>query len=280
MKLASYRVDGKSRFGVVRDENIIDLTARIGDRFADLRSLLGADALREVHKLTIGADADYSIADVVFDPVIPNPDKIICVGINYESHRTETRREQTAKPPIFLRLAQSQVGHLQPLTCPLESAMFDYEGEIAVVIGKPGRRISLEEAPYHIAGYSCYNDGSVRDWQAHTHQWTPGKNFDSTAGFGPWLVAADRDSDDTSMTLTTRVNGMEVQKASTDMMIFSIPEIISYVSTFTTLRSGDVIATGTPGGVGSKRSPPLFLRPGDTVEVNIDRVGTLRNDVV
>lgn len=279
MKLASYRVDGRSRFGVVRGEGIVDLTARVGDQFVDLRTLLGGDALQKAERLTRRASADYSIAEVAFEPVIPNPDKIICVGINYEAHRAETKRERTAKPPLFLRLSQSQVGHLQPLIRPPESTMFDYEGEIAVVIGKPGRRISPAQAPHHIAGYSCYNDGSVRDWQAHTHQWTPGKNFDATAAFGPWLVTASDDHGDAAMTLTTRVNGQMLQSASTEMMIFSIPELISYVSTFTTLRPGDVIVTGTPGGVGSKRSPPIYLQPGDVVEVEVDRVGTLRNQV-
>ena len=218
-------------------------------------------------------------ADLTLLPVIPNPNKIVCVGLNYGEHVRETGREITEKPALFLRLSESQVAHGQDIIRPPESFKLDYEGEIAVIIGQGGRRISEADAWSHIAGYSCYNDGSVRDWQVATSQWTPGKNFWRTGGFGPWLVTADEIAPNQKMTLVTRLNGVELQRATTDMMIHSIPRQIAYISTFIPLEPGDVIVTGTPGGVGNKRTPQLFMKPGDVAEIEVDAIGILRNPV-
>jgi 2-keto-4-pentenoate hydratase/2-oxohepta-3-ene-1,7-dioic acid hydratase in catechol pathway len=186
---------------------------------------------------------------------------------------------ETAQPTIFLRLADSQQGHEQPIPAPAESGKLDYEGEVAIVIGKPGRRIREADAWTHIAGYACYNDVSVRDWQVHTSQWAPGKNFYRTGAFGPWMVTSDEIAPGATLSLTTRLNGVEVQRTDTSLLIFGIPRLIAYLSSFTPLRTGDVIVTGTPGGVGAKRTPPLWMKPGDVVEVEVDRIGVLRNTI-
>ena len=279
MKLASYLVAGRPGYGVVQGAGVVDLTRRLGARHRDVRALLAADALAEARSAVAGAAPDYTLADLQLLPVIPNPDKILCVGLNYEAHRVEAGRETTENPTLFARFAASQVGAGQPLLRPRESTQFDYEAEIAVIIGKAGRRIAAADAWDHVAGYSCYNDGSVRDWQRHTSQWTPGKNFPATGAFGPWMVTADEIAPDTVMTLSARLNGLEVQRATTEQMIFKIPALIRYISTFTTLLPGDVIVSGTPGGVGSRRDPPLWMRAGDLVEIEIDRVGVLRNTI-
>jgi 2-keto-4-pentenoate hydratase/2-oxohepta-3-ene-1,7-dioic acid hydratase in catechol pathway len=181
---------------------------------------------------------------------------------------------------LFIRLAASQIGHRRPIVRPTVSEKLDYEGELAVVIGKPGRHVPQERAMEHVAGYSCYNDASVRDWQRHTHQFTPGKNFSGTGAFGPWLVTADEIENPFNLDLVTRVNGVELQRTNTSLLIHSIPKLISYISDFTQLESGDVIVTGTCGGVGFIRTPPIFLKPGDAVEVEISNIGTLVNSVV
>ncbi len=211
--------------------------------------------------------------------MIPNPGKIICVGLNYHDHVKETGRALTESPALFVRFAESQVAHGQPIVLPPESGKLDYEGEIAIVIGKGGRRISEADAWQHIAGYACYNDGSIRDWQTATTQWTAGKNFWRTGGFGPWLVTADEIAPGQCMTLVTRLNGQEMQRATTDMLIHSIPAQIAYISAFTPLSPGDVIVTGTPGGVGAKRTPPVWMKAGDVVEIEVDAIGVLRNTV-
>lgn len=279
MRLASFRLSGRTAFGIVRDDGVVDLGKRFGAAVLDLSALLAsADAMKQVQAWS-GAAADAPLDRVEWLPVIPAPGKIWCCGLNYGEHVRETGREVTEMPVFFLRVADSQVGHEQPIVRPPESTQLDYEAEIAIVIGKPGRRIREEDAWDHIAGYACYNDGSVRDWQRHTSQWIPGKNFYRTGGFGPWLVTADEIPPATVMTLTARLNGEVMQQATTDMMIHSMPRQIAYVSTIAPLRSGDVIVTGTPGGVGARRSPPVWMKPGDVIEVEIDRVGVLRNTV-
>ena len=279
MKLATYQSPKGIGYGIVTDKGIVDLSSRIGSRFPDLRALIAGNGIEEARKAAAGATPDFQTSQIKWLPVIPNPDKIICVGLNYEDHRVETGREKTENPALFIRLNDSQVGHDQPLVRPHESKTFDYEAEIAVVIGKGGRRISQEKSWDHIAGYSCYNDGSVRDWQRHTVQWTAGKNFFQTGGFGPWMVTADEIPANTVMTMTCRLNGQEMQRATTEMMIFKIPALIEYISTFTNLVPGDVIVTGTPGGVGARRTPPVWMNPGDTVEIEIDKIGILRNGI-
>jgi 2-keto-4-pentenoate hydratase/2-oxohepta-3-ene-1,7-dioic acid hydratase in catechol pathway len=278
MKLATFCVDGVTTWGVIDGGEAVDTGAILRDRFADLRAVIAHGALDAVRD-AIGGARRHAVTSIVWLPVIPNPDKILCVGLNYEKHRAETGRSEVANPTIFARFANSQTGHLAPMPRPRVSTDFDYEGELAVIIGKPGRYISRHDALAHVAGYACYNDGSVRDFQRHTHQFTPGKNFPETGGFGPWMVTADEFGDIGPQRLQTRVNGQIVQDAKLSEMIFDVPHQIEYCASFTRLEPGDVIATGTPGGVGSKRQPPLWLKPGDTVEVEIDGIGVLRNPV-
>jgi 2-keto-4-pentenoate hydratase/2-oxohepta-3-ene-1,7-dioic acid hydratase in catechol pathway len=278
MKLASFQTSKVASYGVVTENGIVDLGARLGNKYADLKSLIAQDAFGEV-KRHLKTPPDFKESEVTWLPVIPNPGKIVCVGLNYEEHRTETGRDKTENPALFLRVAESQVGHRQPILRPRESTHLDFEAEIAVIIGKPGRRISQKDSWDHIAGYSCYNDGSVREWQRHTVQWTAGKNFAQTGGFGPWMVTADEIPPNTVMTLSCRLNGERMQHATTEMMIFKIPRLIEYISAFTPLAAGDVIVSGTPGGVGARRTPPVWMKPGDTVEIEIDKVGTLVNTI-
>ena len=278
MRLASFRTAQGASYGAVINQGIVDLGRRLGNRYSDLRTLLERNGLEEARKAA-GSPADYKESEVTWLPVIPNPGKIVCVGLNYEEHRQETGRDKTEQPALFLRLAESQVGHKQPILRPRESKNLDYEAEIALVIGRAGRRISQKDSWNHIAGYSCYNDGSVRDWQRHTIQWTAGKNFASTGGFGPWMVTADEIPAGTLLTLSCRLNGERMQHATTEQMIFKIPKLIEYISSFTTLAPGDVIVTGTPGGVGARRNPPVWMKPGDTVEIEIDKVGVLVNTI-
>jgi len=279
MKLVSFSRNGQQGYGAVTDKGVVDLGAVMGSRFADLKALLAADAVAEAAGVAAQRAPDFALADAVLLPVIPNPGKIWCCGLNYGEHVRETNREVTEQPTFFLRVADSQVGHEQAMVRPLESVQFDYEAEIAVVIGRPGRRIAEADAGKHVAGYACYNDGSVRDWQRHTSQWVPGKNFWRTGGFGPWMVTADEIPFDTVMTLTTRLNGVEMQRATTDMLIHSIARQIAYVSTIAPLEAGDVIVTGTPGGVGARRTPPVWMKAGDVCEIEVDRVGVLRNPI-
>ncbi len=279
MKLASFVLRGQPTWGAVTSDGVVDLGRALGARFPTLRAVLAADALDEVRSDADSRRADAPLDDVTFLPVIPDPDKIVCVGLNYEEHRIEANREPTDNPALFLRVPGSQVGHGQPIVVPRESTSLDYEGEIAVVIGRGGRRIAERDAWSHIAGYAPYNDGSIRDWQRHTTQWTAGKNFAATGGFGPWMVTRDEIADGEELTLETRLNGVVMQRATTEMMIFRIPTLIRYVSTFVPLLPGDVIVTGTPGGVGFKRNPPVFMKPGDRVEVEVGQVGTLVNPV-
>jgi 2-keto-4-pentenoate hydratase/2-oxohepta-3-ene-1,7-dioic acid hydratase in catechol pathway len=278
MKLSSYKTAQGESYGIVTAKGIVDLKRYLGNQYPDLKSLIAGNAFSQAVQYA-GAQADYQASDVTWLPVIPNPDKIVCVGLNYQEHVAETGRDNTEQPAIFLRLPESQVGHRQPIMRPRESKNLDFEAEIAVIIGKAGRRISQKDAWSHIAGYACYNDGSVRDWQRHTIQWTAGKNFAQTGGFGPWMVSADEIPPGTTMTLSCRLNGERMQHASTEQMIFKIPKIIEYVSTWTTLVPGDVLVTGTPGGVGARRNPPVWMKPGDKVEIEIDKVGVLENGI-
>lgn len=281
MKLATFSRNGESSYGAVIGDGIVDLGKKLGDPYPDIRSLLSGDGISLAGQAIKGATPDISTAEVEWLPVIANPDKIICVGLNYKSHINETGRTNAEdRPVIFIRLAASQIGHGQPLVCPIESSRFDYEGELAVIIGKAGRRIPESEALAHVAGYSVYNDASVRDYQLHTHQWSPGKNFVGTGAFGPWMVTSDEIPDPYALNLTTRLNGQMMQDSATNLMIFNIEAVIAYVSTFAELLPGDVIVSGTPGGVGNARKPPIYMHDGDSVEVEITGIGTLRNPIV
>jgi 2-keto-4-pentenoate hydratase/2-oxohepta-3-ene-1,7-dioic acid hydratase in catechol pathway len=276
MRFASFIHDGRPSFGLVHGDEILVAPAA---PHADLRAAIAAGALADLARACEKAGQRVAFRDVTLLPVIPNPGKILCIGLNYEEHRRETGRAVVENPTIFTRFADSQAAHGQPLLRPRVSTDFDFEGELAVVIGKGGRYIPRHRAMEHVAGYSLYNDGSVRDWQRHTHQFTPGKNFPQTGAFGPSLVTADEVPELESLRLTTRVNGDVVQDTTLDHMIFDVPRIIEYCSAFTPLSPGDVIATGTPGGVGAKRQPPLWLKPGDSVEVEITGIGILRNGI-
>jgi 2-keto-4-pentenoate hydratase/2-oxohepta-3-ene-1,7-dioic acid hydratase in catechol pathway len=280
MRLVSFLHNGRASYGVERDDHrIADAGAVLGGRHADLMAVLHADGLDDVAAAARRAPLVERDAITLLPPV-PAPARIFCIGINYVSHREETGRAEAAHPTVFVRFASSVVGAGTPIERPRASQDFDYEGELAVVIGRPGRRIPRTDALAHVAGYSCFNDGSVRDWQRHTGQFTPGKNFDRSGAFGPSLVTADEVGDPAALALCTRVNGAEMQRAFTDQMIFDVPALVEYLSAFTALQPGDVIATGTPGGVGAARTPPVFLQPGDAVEVEISRVGVLANPVV
>jgi len=279
MRLATFKTAAQgASYGAVTGKGIVDLRRYLGNQFPDLKALIAGNGFVQVNQYLSEAP-DYQPSDVIWLPVIPNPDKIVCVGLNYEEHRVETGRDKTEQPALFLRVNESQVGHRQPIIRPRESSHLDYEAEIAVIIGKAGRRISQQDSWNHIAGYSCYNDGSVREWQRHTVQWTAGKNFARTGGFGPWMVTTDDIPPNTVQTLSCRLNGERMQHATTEQMIFKIPKLIEYISAFTTLLPGDVIVTGTPGGVGARRNPPVWMKPGDTVEVEIDKVGVMENSI-
>ena len=265
--------DQRPSCGIVSGDGVIDLGAGL----RGLKRTLG-----EVAQLASLAtrQPDWRLADLRLLQVIPDPEKILCVGLNYGAHIRETGNEPPARPLIFTRFANSQVAHGAPLIRPRVSQRLDYEGELAVIIGRRGRHVPRADALALVAGYACYNDGSVRDFQRHSTQYTPGKNFVGTGGFGPWLVTPDEVGDIRAQTLTTRLNGSVVQQARLDDLMFDIPALIEYCSSFTELVPGDVLVTGTPGGVGAARKPPLWLQPGDVVEVEISGVGVLRNPVV
>jgi 2-keto-4-pentenoate hydratase/2-oxohepta-3-ene-1,7-dioic acid hydratase in catechol pathway len=278
MKLASYLANGKACFGAVTGDGVITLNQRLGGRYATLRDLLAADGLAEARKAADGARPDHKLAEVQFLPAIPNPDKILCAGINYRSHAAETGRELPKQPSMFIRLANTLTGQDGEMIRPSVSQQFDFEGELAIVIGRGGRHIPVARALDHVAGYTCFVDGSVRDYQKFSV--TSGKNFPGTGPLGPWIVTSDEIPDPTRLTLVTRLNGEEVQKSGTALLIYSVPQIIAFCSDFTSLVPGDVIATGTPDGVGHRRTPPLWMKPGDVLEVEISGIGTLRSRVV
>ncbi len=278
MRWMSFEKAGRASYGVVVGDGVVD----VGMRRPEQRTLKELLATGEL--MTAGAEAakrqpDHALKNVRYLPVITDPDKILCVGINYKAHQEETGRDPTSQPTIFVRFAAAQIGHEQPMIRPHESERLDFEGEIALVIGRRGRRIAAADALDHIAGFSCYNDGSVRDYQRHTTQFTPGKNFVGTGGFGPWMMTSDEVGDLGAMEVTTRLNGEVMQKATASLLIFGFAEIIAYCSTFTELVPGDVIVTGTPGGVGAARNPPVFMKEGDVIEVAVTPIGVLRNRV-
>ncbi len=275
MRIVSFRrPDGTASFGRIEGDTIGDCGRPGQDSWLKDALATGADLA------ALPATGSFAKGDITLLPVLPNPTKILCVGLNYATHVAETGREQKEHPAIFHRWADTLVGEGAPLVCPPESIRFDYEGELAVIIGKGGRRIAKADAMAHVAGFAVFNDASVRDWQRHNIQFTPGKNFPGTGGFGPAMVTADEVGDLGAQRVQTRLNGQLVQDQPVADMIWDIPTVIAYCSTFTTLEPGDVIATGTPGGVGDKRTPPLYMKAGDTVEVSIGSVGTLTNPVV
>ena len=282
MKLASFVHRGRHGFGLVVGDGLFDLTARLAGRAATLDDVLRQGLLDELAVMTRNVQAEIPLADVRFLPPLARPGKILCVGINYASRPGEYQKAEPPKyPSLFLRTPAAQVGHLEPLLRPAESTQFDYEGEIALVIGKGGRRIPEAGALSHIAAYACFNEGSVRDWMRHgVYNVTAGKNFDGSGSFGPWIATADEIADPHAMRITTRVNGEVVQDDTTANLLFSFEKLLAYISTFSRLEPGDVIATGTPAGAGAKRNPPRWLAPGDVLEVEVSGIGVLRNPVI
>jgi 2-keto-4-pentenoate hydratase/2-oxohepta-3-ene-1,7-dioic acid hydratase in catechol pathway len=278
VKLASYIADGQAAFGVVTQDAVITMSTKFDGRYPTLRAALAQGGLDDIRQAAHGAKPDHRLADVRFLPVIPDPEKIICAGINYRAHAAETGRDLPKQPSMFARFADTLVGHEGEMIRPKVSEQFDFEGELALVIGRGGRHIAAKDALDHVAGYTCFADGSVRDYQKYSV--TSGKNFPGTGPLGPWMVTTDEIPDPGRLLLTTRLNGREVQRSGTDVLIYSIPAIIAFVSDFTPLAPGDIIATGTPEGVGQRRNPPLWMRPGDVLEVEISDIGTLRARVV
>jgi len=284
MKLLSFSIDGRESWGAVVGDSVADL-GRALPQYPTLADFVGSADFARRDALVAAEKPGPKLAAISFLPVIPRPEKIVCAVRNYLDHHNEAvafgmKREITEFPPIFLRVWRSQVAHNAPVIRPKVSDNLDWEGELAVVIGQGGRHIPEAKAFEHVAGYSIYNDVSVRDWQRHAQQIASGKNFVGTGPFGPWLVTPDEIGDATKLKLETRVNGKVEQKSDTSMLIFSIPRLINYCSTIFDLVPGDVIATGTPAGVGFTRKPPVFLKPGDVVEVEIENIGVLRNPVV
>jgi 2-keto-4-pentenoate hydratase/2-oxohepta-3-ene-1,7-dioic acid hydratase in catechol pathway len=279
MKLASFREGETATWGLMLDTGVQLAPAGLSQRFPRLRDILAAGALPEIPALLKGVPL-RDLAALRFDPVIPDPSRIICVGINYLEHIHEMGREKPGYPTLFTRFPETLVGHGEPVVCPRLSTQYDYEGELAIVIGKPARYVSAAEALSYVAGYTCFLDGSVRDWQRHTSQFIPGKNFPATGGCGPWLVTTDEIPNPARLELKTRVNGEVLQAAPVSDLCFDVQRIIEYCSSFCRLNPGDIIATGTPSGVGFARKPARWLKAGDVVEVEISSIGILRHHVI
>ncbi|MGE0625357.1 MAG: fumarylacetoacetate hydrolase family protein [Pseudomonadales bacterium] len=278
MRWLSFESGGKASFGYLtgNGSGVVDVGARTG--LPDLKAAIASGLV--ARGATQGDDADVALADVGYLPTVTNPHKILCVGLNYKAHQEETGRGGEGVPTIFVRFAAAQTGHEQPMIRPKESNTLDYEGEIAMIIGRAGRRISRADALSHVIGFGIYNDGSVREWQRQTSQFTPGKNFTGTGGFGPWMMTVDEIGNLDDMEITTRLNGEVMQNAKAALLVHGFAELIEYCSTFIELVPGDVIVTGTPGGVGAARNPPVFMDEGDVVEVEVKPIGTLRNRIV
>ncbi|MFC5337546.1 fumarylacetoacetate hydrolase family protein [Leucobacter denitrificans] len=281
MKLVSFTVGEKESFGALVDETVYDLSQASGS--STLAEFIGSDGFKNREELVQRAE-HYPASEVEFLAPIPKPEKIVCSVRNYMDHHNEAiaaglQRELSEFPPIFLRTWRSQVAHDKPIIRPRASETLDWEGELAVIIGEGGRDIPVDSAMNHVAGYSCYNDASIREFQFHAKQIAAGKNFESTGGFGPWMITNEELDLTQPIRVETRLNGEVVQTGDTSQMIFSVPELINYASTIFELVPGDVIITGTPAGVGFSRKPPRYMKAGDIVEVEIEGVGTLRNPV-
>ena len=284
MKLLSFIHQGRETWGAVVGDGVIDLQ-RVFPQYPTLVDYIASESYLQAAEHVKGRSVDAQLADITFLPVIPRPEKIVCAVRNYMDHHNEViaagmQRDLSAFPPLFLRVWRSQTAHQTPIVYPKVSDSLDWEAELAVIIGRPGRNIAEADAYAHVAGYSCYNDGSVREWQFHAKQIASGKNFESTGGFGPWMVTADEIAPGRQLKLQCRLNGETVQDGHTGNMIFNIPQLIAYASTIFTLAPGDVIITGTPAGVGWSKKPPRFMKAGDVVEVEIEGIGTLVNPIV
>lgn len=280
VKLASFVAGATQSYGVVTDAGVVDIGRRLGSSAPDLKEALAKVGLSGLADAAAGQGADHALGDVVLLPPITAPGKIFCVGLNYRKHIEEMGRQVPDYPTLFVRYPDSLVGAGQPMVRPKVSQSFDFEGELAVVIGKEGRHIAPDAALDHVAGYACLNDGSLRDFQRHTSQFTAGKTFWHSGAFGPWLTSANEVGDPHTLRLATRLNGAVVQDTNTADLVFRVPDLIAYISQVTPLSPGDVIATGTPGGVGAAREPKLWMKPGDTIEIEIEKLGLLANPII
>lgn len=286
MKLVSYDWHGSNHYGIVKDDKVIDLTSRLGSRYPSIVEFIARGGLNVARSIATREEGDFQYTDLDLLPVVPNPTKIICVGLNYHDHISEANKQLNRAdkgfefPMIFARWPESMTGHNKPIFRPKASHDFDFEAELLVVMGRPtGRYLPENRALDHVFGYSCFNDGSLRDFQRHSRQINPGKNFEKTGPSGPWIVTADEISDPDNLEVEMRLNGTVMQKANTKDMIHSVRQIISYVTKWTPFNPGDLIATGTMGGVGFAKDPQVFMKPGDIAEVSIEKIGTLRNTV-
>ena len=276
MKFISFIHNKEAKFGIINDKTILDLTGKVL-KANTLKDLIAKNGISEAKKYAAENHGNINLEEIEYLPLIPNPGKIICVGLNYSEHVKETGRTVEQNPVIFLRVPESQTAHKQPIQRPKVSTHLDYECEMAVIMGEAGKHIKPENALRHIVGYSCYNESTVRDWQQHTRQFGMGKNFEKTGSFGPHMVLAENISDYKNLSIQTRLNGEVMQNAKLSQLIFDIPTLISYISKAIPWRAGDVLVTGTPGGVGFKRKPPIFMKDGDKVEVEISEIGVLSN---
>ncbi|WP_029059236.1 fumarylacetoacetate hydrolase family protein [Stappia stellulata] len=282
-RLATFTADGKTRFGLVTDAGVVDLTAAGRGAWADLQQVVCDGDLRRAVDAAAGQPVDFALSDIRYEIPIQAPQKIICVGVNYPDRNAEYKDDKAAppNPSLFIRFPGSFTGHGQPLVRPRESEQLDYEGEIALVIGKAGRRIAEADALSHIAAVTLCNEGTIRDWVRHAKfNVTQGKNFDGSGAMGPWIVPFVDEAQIADIALSTRVNGDLRQEDRTGRMIFSFRKLLNYISTFTTLQPGDVIVTGTPTGAGARFDPPIWLKPGDEIVVEAEGIGQLRNGVV
>ncbi|WP_313525063.1 fumarylacetoacetate hydrolase family protein [Shinella sp.] len=281
-RFASFTTGGRKAYGLITENGVIDLSARFGDRFPTLREVVEANAFDELVEAAVDRQPDFPLSEITYEIPIPAPEKIICVGVNFPDRNEEYKDGQAApaNPSLFIRFPRSFTGHDRPLIRPPESPQLDYEGEVTIVIGKGGRRIAEADALDHIAALTLCNEGTIRDWVRHAKfNVTQGKNFDATGSIGPWLVPYKDESQLADIKLETRVNGEVRQQDRTSRMIFSFRKIINYISTFTTLVPGDVIVCGTPTGAGARFDPPIWLKPGDVVEVEAEGIGLLRNTI-
>ncbi len=281
-RLLSFSTAKGSGYGLLKEDGVVDLSARHGKTWPTLREVIEAGALARLAEEGEGLPADIPLSEITYEIPIPSPEKIICVGVNFPDRNEEYKDGQAApsNPSLFIRFPRSFTGHDRPLMRPPESPQLDYEGEVTIVIGKGGRRISEADALDHIAALTLCNEGTIRDWVRHAKfNVTQDKNFDATGSIGPWLVPYVDESQLADIKLETRVNGEVRQQDRTSRMIFSFRKIINYISTFTTLVPGDVIVCGTPTGAGARFDPPIWLKPGDVVEVEAEGIGMLRNTI-
>jgi len=277
VKLLSFETDAGTSYGRLEGHGVIDLGQRLGNKYPDLRTLLEESGQAEAEAIA-ATDVDYRLDEISYQQVIPNARRIICIGLNYREHAAEMGLKFPEHPSLFSKWPDALVGHENDIICPKASKNFDFEGELSFIIGKPGRHISVADGMSHVAGYTPFLDGSVRDFQGHSV--IAGKNFQHSGACGPWLTTADEITNPMDLRITTCLNGEVVQDESTAQLYYTVPDIIAYVSQFTPLHPGDVIATGTPSGVGAGRKPPLWMQPGDRITVEISGLGKLANNVV